>query len=525
MRKKIIANSIVIALGSALSMALGFGRDILMGAIFGASSEMDAYLVGFLIPDMIYGLMITGVLAVAFVPFVVECLVQNPQEAKKLGYTILSVVVIALGIIVIIGEITARWLVLLIAPSFDPSTHELATSLMRIALFSLMPLGISGVVAAILYAYNDFVATSLARPAFNIVVIVALVMAGMKFGIEGLAIGTVLAALIQLLVQVPALLHRLGKPKVRLELHQCYLVKMGSLLWPMMVGTIVAQGNVVVERILASGLTPGSISALNYAFRILSIPGVVLGGAIATSLFPVLSEEAATREAQLLSRDLSRSLEVLAFMLVPCAIFLLTLSRPIVSLFLQRGAFGIRASEMTATALAFYSLGLVPMGINLILSRVFYAFRDAITPMIVTMVYLLINIAVNVGAVAPLQHRGLALGYSAAQTVMAIMLVWRLQEKRCISIIPLFREIGKMGLAGVGTGLVSWWVYSFLIHSVKFSSRPVIALITFLSIVIGLCFYLGTSILLQIRGLRWVYRFIGLEKVRALRVKAGQDDR
>jgi putative peptidoglycan lipid II flippase len=189
------------------------------------------------------------------------------------------------------------------------------------------------------------------------------------------------------------------------------------------------QLNFLVNTILASGLAPGSLAALNYAWLLMLLPQGIVAQAIATAAFPTFATQAARGQRAELRATLSSTLRSIAFLAIPASVGLIVLREPLIRLLLQRGAFDERSTAAVAYALTFYALGLVAHSVVEVVARAFYALHDTRTPVVVGLVAMLGNVLLSLLLIGPLSFGGLALANTLATTGEMVALL-RLAHRR-----------------------------------------------------------------------------------------------
>lgn len=443
-----------------LSKLLGFGREAALAAVFGANRVTDAYLVAMIIPGMIFGVVMSAITTVG-IPVFSEYL---HQEEKRRGFLPLvwscfHAVFFFLLLICAAAVLGAPLLVKLLAPGFGEEQAALTAGLVRIILPSIVFMGLAGWSQGVLNTFHHFIVPAAVGIPYNIIMICGIFLSGALWGIKGVAWVTVAAVAGQFLIQLPVL-RRFGVEYRReFDWRHPALVKMGRLLLPVLIGVGATQLNIVVDRILASGLAEGSISALNYAQRILAIPQGLLAAPLITVLYPSLAECGAVGDFDGLRRRLGRGLEALAFLVVPLSIALLVLRRELVGFFFQRGAFDAHDAAMTSFALLFFSLGLLFVVWRDYLARAFYALQDTATPMWTGIAAVGVNVALNLILVRYLAHGGLALGSSLAAFVGCLLLVFLLRRRLgFIGGRELLRQLAKVVVASGAGGAAVYWL-------------------------------------------------------------------
>ena len=317
----------------------------------------------------------------------------------------------------IVGLAATPWIVRLIAPGYAPGSavFGLTVELTRIMWPYLFFAGLVACLAGILNAHGHFAAPVLAPVALNMMLIVTL-LAGAALAlptaarVKALAAGVVAAGLIQLLIQFAALRER------RLALWPPVVPPHGDLgavarmTVPTALGAAAFQLNTAVGTLLASFLAPGSISALFFADRLIQFPLGLFAVSAATALMPGLSRQAAHADWQSFNAAFQETLRLVWFITLPAVTGLVVLRVPIVQILLERGAFGSNSTRLTSEALLCYGVGLWAYGGVRIVQTVFYALRNARTPLYTAGLCMAINLVLGAGLMHLWGHRGIALG-------------------------------------------------------------------------------------------------------------------
>ncbi len=450
----------VVMVAFVASRALGLAREMIISSQFGTSWELDAYLAAFRVPDLIFQIIARGALGSAFIPVFTECLARGEkEEAWRLASAIFNIVFIAVTVASLLAAIFAPQLVArVVAPGFGPREQALTTSLMRLMLLSSVVFGMSGIAMGILNSFQHFLWPAWAPAIYNLSIIGGALFLAPTMGVYGLAIGVVVGSGLHLLIQVPELVKRglsyfpildLGHPGVR---------EVGRLVLPRMLGLATMQINFLVNTILASGLVAGSLAALNYAWLLMFLPLGVFAMAIATVAFPTFSELTAKGELGDLRRALSLTLRVTWYLTVPATVGLFLLREPIIRLLLERGRFGLESTGAVAWALQFYALGLFAYATVEIVTRAFYALHDTLTPVLVGLATMVLNIVLCLLLVGPLTHGGLALANSLATMVEMAWLLFILRGRmKGMGGRELLTSLVKSTAAAALMGVVVAW--------------------------------------------------------------------
>lgn len=427
---KVIAKAtIVLAVLNLLSSLLGFGRDEVIAYMFGATGTTDAYIVAFNIPYTFFYVII-GALSTVVVPVFNEYSAKGQRdEAWRLFSTVITLLMIIFLSITVAGSFFAPFLVKVTAPGLNPHIAGLAANLTIIMLPILIVYGLSTIFQGLLNANQVFGIPAFSTSVTNITIIIAALTLGVRYGVKGLAIGSVAGFALAALIQVPGL-RKLGfNYKFSLDWRHPGIRKVFYLVMPVAIGTSMNQIYQVIDRVLASGLEAGSISALNYANKIILTPIGFFAVAIGTAFYPTVSRLAAEHKEQELADTILRSIRAVVISALPASIGLLVMAVPVVKLLFQHGQFDLHATHMTALALMLYSIGLTGQSANIILTRSFYAQHDTKTPVKLMGITVLANFIFSILLIGPLKQGGLALANSLASLLNTAMLSYFLHKR------------------------------------------------------------------------------------------------
>ena len=454
---RVLVTASLILTGAALaSRILGWIRLLVIGSQFGASSELDAYFAAFRIPDAIFQLVVAGALSAALIPVFSSYRARADEaEAWKLASSVINLVLIALIVISAFMAIFAPVFVPIVAPGFDEPTTELTVRLTQIMLVSPVLIGMGAVVSGILNSYQQFTIPSLAPLAYNLVIIGAAIFLAPIMGIEGLAVGVVIGSAAHLAIQLPSL-SRVGRRfELRIDIDHPGVRKVARLMGPRMLGLAAGQLNFLVSTILASGLAAGSLTAYNYAFQLSQLPVGIIGVSVATALFPTMSQDAALGRIGEIRRQVAGAIKVLIFVAAPLMAVMIVLREPLTSVFYQYGLFSQEATARTASALAWFAVGLIGHIVVHVLARAFYAMQDTRTPVTWAIVAVAINVPLMVLLVGPMGIEGLALALSISSVIEVIGLLWSLRGRLDgIDGGAILGSLLRAGLAALAAGIV-----------------------------------------------------------------------
>jgi putative peptidoglycan lipid II flippase len=422
----------IVALATVLSRILGYVRDAMIAAYFGAGFSSDAFFAAFRIPNFFKRLVGEGALNSAFVPVFSETLYRGgPQEAHRLFGSACSLFTAVLVPVCALGIAAAAWLVPLITPGFSGDKLELTVTLTRWMFPYLFAAGMLAVWMGALNVYGSFAPPALAPVLLNLGMIGSLVLLSPQMNRPeiGLALGVLIGGAAQLLIQVPFLLrYRLGLRLARRDIHPG-IKRIAQMMVPSVLGGAVYQINILVGTLIASLLAEGSVSYLYFADRLVQFPLGVAAMAGATAALPSMAREAAMGNFKGLCETFSLAFRLVSFATIPAMAGLAVLGEPIVALLFMRGEFQAYDVRLTALALSYYIVGLWAFAALRIAVAAFFALQDSRTPMLAATVSILANILLGLMLMKPLAHGGPALATSLAALLNLAILLAVLHRK------------------------------------------------------------------------------------------------
>ena len=407
------------------SRLLGFFREAAIAYRFGASAETDAYMAAVVLPQLLF-LSFNDSIKTAFIPVYGEY--HRELAGQSLALTSFVIFAVILTLLSVALVMFAPWVVRLVAPGFSGEKYESTIVMARILLPGLLFMGLSGLSSGVLHTKRNFVIPAIPAYSSNLIIIGTALFLGMRFGIIGLAWGTTVGFASQFFIQLPAVA-RHGVFSGKLDWRHPGLKKMSVVLPPILLGGAAIEIKTLVDRIFGSLLPDGSLAALSFASRIYLLPNGIIVLALLTVIYPTLVELNVERKMTEFKTIFRQGVGLIIVLMLPMMVGLLILREPVVRLIFERGEFDLLATAKTANALAYYSIGLLPLGVMLLIKRAFFALKDTRTPMLVMIFTGLINIVFNWLLIKPLGLGGIALGTSLAVYAGAVALLVLLRRK------------------------------------------------------------------------------------------------
>ncbi len=425
----VAGGAIIIAVFSFLSRVLGLLRDRLLFSSFGAGDVLDIYYAAFRLPDLIFNTLVLGALSAAFIPVFLEKWHKDKEEAWRIANSVLNIMLVVLFALGIFAFYFAPEVVQIIAPGFDLEKRLATAEMTRIMLVGILFLGLSNIASSILNAFRRFTAFAIAPVMYNIGIITGIIILVPLFGIEGLAWGVVLGAFFHFFIQLPAVAKLGFRYRVIFDWKNSGVKKIGRLILPRTFGLAITQINQLVNTIIGSTLSIGSVAIFNAASNLQVVPIGIFAIPIALAYFPVFSEAWAKEDKNTLVSSFSEAFRRILFIAVPSSIFIILLRAHIVRLVLGSGEFDWTATILTARTLSFFALSLFAQSLIPLIARVFYALQDTKTPVFASCISLVLNIVLSIYFSRTMGVAGLALGFSIASLVNLFFL-WILLHNR-----------------------------------------------------------------------------------------------
>jgi putative peptidoglycan lipid II flippase len=420
------------------SRVMGLARDQVLAWFFGASNEMDAFVVAFRVPNLVRDLFAEGAMSAAFVPtFTRQLTLKGKDEAWRLANNVLTALLLSTGALVVLGIVFARPLIEMYAGDFAsvPGKLELTIRLTRVMLPFLTMVAVAAAMMGMLNSLHHYFVPALSPAMFNVATIVgAFVLVPMmpSLGlppIMAIAFAALAGGLGQIAVQWPSLRREGFRYQAVFDPGDPVLRRVLILMGPGTIGLAATQVNLFVNTLLATSQGTGAASWLTYAFRLMYLPIGLFGVSIGTAVLPAVSRHAAVGDTAGIRNTVSRGLGMMLMLNIPATVGLFVLATPIVQLLFERGRFLPSDTAATAAAARFYAIGLAGYSAVRIASPTFYAIGDSRVPAMVSGGAIAVNVIASIALVRAIGFEGLALGTSIASIANGAALVWLLRRR------------------------------------------------------------------------------------------------
>ena len=440
-RAQIARAAALVLFAFIISNIIGLGQQLVMSQFFGTSEALDSYNAANRLTELLFNLVAGGALGSAFIPMFTGMLTRKDLKgAWKLASGVINVVTIALVVVALLFWVFAPWVVqnviYILAPGTNIGQLDLTVRLLRIMLPTVVIFGISGLFMGILNAHQHFLIPALAPSLYSLGIISGAVLWHKTLGVQSLAYGTLIGAMLHLLVQVPSLFKLKNRDYTLHEgLRNPFVRKVVTLMLPRLVGAGVVQLNFVVNTMIALGLEPGSTAALSFAFILFMMPQRMIAQSAGIASLPTLSAQAELKQFDAMRTTLSSILRGILLLAIPATLGMILIRYPLVRVLLERGEFNARSTAMVAWGLMWYSAGLVGHCLVEVLSRAFYALHDTRTPVGVGIGAMGLNIGLSFllsgwfRSIGQFGLGGLALANSVATAIESVILILILRKR------------------------------------------------------------------------------------------------
>ncbi len=413
--KNLAKNTALFSIATFISRILGLAREIVISSLFGLGKTTDAFFLAFTIPNLLRQLLAEGAFSNSFIPVYSDIRERNAQEREKEFLSVVfTFLLIVLFIVSLLGILFSPYIIKIFAPGFskDVSVFEKAVKLLRILFPYILFISLTSFLYNILNTRGSFFFPALTPMWLNISMIVFSLLLWRRYGIYSLAMGVIFGGIFQFCFLIP-FVRKLGISfSISFHFRDAGLIKILSLMAPAFISVLVNQVNIVVDRVFASLLETGSISALYYSNRLVQFPLGVFGVALSTVFFPLVSKYASQKKNKEFEEYTSLGIRVGGVILIPFALYLFLFSYPIIAFIYKHGLFSSQDATMTALALRYYSFGIFFYSAVNFLNKVFYSVKDSKTPMYISIASVFLNIILDFFLMRYLSYRGLALATS-----------------------------------------------------------------------------------------------------------------
>lgn len=490
---KLLKLTSIIIFSTFISKILGLLREVILASEFGISNKTDIYLLAAIFPSILFSIITEG-LSVSFIPFYIQT--KNKYgENKALIFTntIINILIISSLAFSIIGIIFTDKFIKLFAFGFSKENLELATSLTRIMFPSIIFLSVTSILKGYLQSNDSFILPAIKTIPYNITIIISIILSNGE--IKLVAYGTLLAVIVQFIFQVFFVYKTRFRYKPIIKFKDNTIKRIFKSLIPIIIGLSVVKLNILVDKIIASTLIEGSISALNFSDKIIQVILDVFTVSIGAITYKNLSEKFISKKESFVE-ILCKSIRLFIVFLIPITMMLMLYSKEITIILFQRGKFNLTDTIMTSNTLLYYSISILGFGMNGLLIKTFFSINNKKIPLINGLITLVVNIFLNILLVNFLSYKGIALATSITSIVSVIFLYYKLSKKYFLETKKLIILLVKVLIISILIFTIS--KYIFISITIKINYFISFLLVIFLSGILFVIF----SYLLKIEDIK-----------------------
>lgn len=473
---------------TVISKCIGFVREAVLAALFGATWQKDAFQMAVNIISMITG--VTTSLTTAIVPVRTAVMAdEGKEQADRYVSTLFNITMLFAVIAGFAAFPLAPWIVKIFAPKFTGITFQTTVTITRIFLPIIALNSAVSIFTGILNTHDKYLIHHIVGLTLSLSwMTVPLILANV-WGIYAVVTGYMLGTVLQVVLRLPEL-RNLFRYSLSIDWCSPHMKKTFSMCLPIFVGIAYSSIGQAVDKALASGLVEGSVSAASYATLLTGMVHSIIAIPILTSMYTTITRSVQSGDMDGLKALLIRVCSVLSIMLLPITVYCLIFSPEIIQAVFQRGAFDERAAILTSGAFFYYAIGIVFIAFNSAFVYCFYSLQDTKTPIILGLFSVGIDVALNFILVQSMQLAGLALATSIGAMASASMMF-----------IALRRKIGAMGslrwLKAIGTVFIAIIPWTAVCLLVKHYVHMHALLVLFIALIPAGILYVGALLLLK----------------------------
>lgn len=405
---------------------LGLLREIMIAGVYGQGYASDVLNTSTQIPLLFFDMTLGVAILSTFVPVFNMYLERDGRDrAIEFSNNFMTLVVTAAAFFSVVGMIFAVPIVKLMVPGWEADKVAETAALLRILFPSIIFTAAAYTSVGILQSFGEFNIPSVISVVSNLIMIAYLLIAGNKFGLEGVIVSMAVAWAAQLLIQLPPLKRYGYRYKPVLNLRDEGIAEAARLAVPVLISSWVQPLCTVINMAFGSGMGDGAVAGLNWANKIYIIMVGVFAYAVTNFIFPKLSRMSVGDNDEAFAETTRTSLGWIILIIAYVSAMFIALNRPIIKIVFERGAFTAENTDLTANALFYYSFGMVGYAVCEVLNKSFYAVHDGKTPMLASAAGVAFNFVSAFVFVKVLKMGlgGLALASASSSVFIALILL------------------------------------------------------------------------------------------------------
>lgn len=517
--KKIAKTYLILVVASILGYLLSIAKEMLVAKNFGITKSIDAFYAASTIPNFINSVFFQP-FNIIFIPIIVKYKLQNREEANKIASIAMNYIFLFLIIAAVIIFVSAQEIIKYAFGKLNPDTQILSTKILRIVITTTFFYGFGSVMVSILNAYENFLWPAISQVFIPISTILLILFFSNKWGIYVLPWGLLAGLFVQFIFLIPFVMKEGYRHSFDLKYHPEIKKALNFILFLISTG-IMANLSPVINRIMASWLPSGSISALGYAEKLIQIPGTIFSATIATAVYPFFSQQIAENKIEELKNSIATTIKMTGFIFIPMAVIMIVLAKPTIQLVLQRGAFDLYATELTSKIFVCYSFQLFSTYAMVVMHRIFFIWRDIKSILIIVISSVILNVLFNFIFIEIVRPPAAGLALSASVSLFIVTIIHYVLLKQKIGYLyglSVIKSLSKFALVAGISGIVVMTLFqesNRLVVSISIIIRLIKIL---LSSGIGMIIFVSIAVVLKFEEVMKVYNILKLKIKNTLQI-------
>ena len=509
----ILSAAFILAAASGISAVLGLVKTRMLASYFGVSRNLAIFYTADKIPNLIYSIIIVGAISTVFIPVFTSLLTKDKGNAFEVASSIINTtLVFFIFTALIFFLISPKIINLLAVGNFTADEVRLGSNLMRIMLVSQIFLVAGSLVTSVLQSFKYFIVPALAPIFYNVGMIIGIVFLSGKYGIYGPTIGVALGSLLHVGIQIPLLKKSGFKLYPTLRSSDKNYKKMFSLVPPRVASVLIANVIQTINNSLAIIISAQSVIYLKFSDQLQTFPVSLFGISMASASLPTLSSQSEHDNKEKFKNTFLTSLHQMMYLVMPLSVILLILRVPAVRIVYGVSNFPWESTIRTAQTLAFFSISIFSQSANYLITRAFYALKDTVTPVLITVITAITNVTLSIifVNVMKLGVWSIALSYTLTSLFDMFVLMYFLNKKvGGFNKEKLFIPFTKIGLATASMGIMLYLPMKLLDQYIFDTTRTINLLaLTITAGLTGMGTYIFLTDIFKVKEIEVVKKFL-----------------
>lgn len=470
--RKIAKASLILMAVSMTGNLLSMLKEILAAKFFGISRAIDAFNSALTIPNYTTSI-IVSISTLVFMPAFIKNMHEGGREsANELAGVFMNYIFLILAVLAAAVFFSTNGIIAFSFKGLNPQAQHLGANLLKILSVTMLLSGMITILTGILNSYEQFFWPSVSQIFVTLCTMFFIVFYARHWGVFVFAAGLLGGLLIQLVILL-ATARRFGfRFRPNLRLNHPGAVKMLKMSSVVLLLAVIGGINPFINRAMASWLPEGSIAALAFAEKLLLIPSTIISASLVTAIYPFFSMQAAGNKLDEMRHTLASSMKMSGFLYIPIAVTMIVFARPAVQVLFQRGAFDMRATQLTSTILIFLSFQLFFSYAGALMQRLIFVFQDMKVVFYLALIGTGMNVALNYIFIKTIHPpvAGIALSASAGSLISALI-YFAVLKKRLSFLhgLSIIRSLASYPVLAAASGALMYFAYNFLDGAIRYS--------------------------------------------------------